>query len=69
MRAIDCVFSVHITHAQERIIILLSHQLNLVYTSVRAKAYLAGLIVRVGGSAGYVVCRDPQIVEAVFDLD
>jgi hypothetical protein len=58
MCAIDCVLSVHITHTQERIIVLLSHQLNLVHTCVWSEAYLAGLIVCVSGSAGDMVSGD-----------
>jgi hypothetical protein len=69
MSAIDCVLSIHIAHAQERIIVLLSHQLYLVHTCVRTEAYLTGLIVSVSGATGNVVSGDAQIVEAVFDLD
>jgi hypothetical protein len=69
MSAIDCVLSVHIAHAQERVIVLLFHQLYLMHTCVRTEAYLTGLIVSVGGATGDVVSRDTQIVEAVFDFD
>lgn len=58
MRAIDCVLSVHITYTQERVIVLLSHQLNLVHTCVWAEAYLPGLIVCVSCSAGDMVSGD-----------
>jgi hypothetical protein len=69
MRAIDCVLSVHITHAQKRVIVLLPHQLNLVHTRVWPKAYLAGLIVCVCRSAGDMVRGDTQIIEAIFDFN
>ena len=69
MRAIDCVFPVHIPHTQERVIVLLSHQLNLVHTCVRTEAYLSGFVVSVSGATGDMVGGDAKIVEAVFDLD
>jgi hypothetical protein len=69
MRAINCVLSVNITHAQKRVIVLLSHQLNLVHTCVWSEAYLPGLIVCVGCSAGDVVRGDTQIIEAIFDFN
>ena len=69
MRAIDCVLPVHIPHTQERVVVLLSHQLNLVHACMRAETYLPGLIVSVSGTTGDMVGGDAKIVEAVFDLD
>lgn len=68
MRPVDCVFSIHISHAKESIVTLFNYR-NLVDASMRSQNSVLVYVVSICRASRYMIWRYKECVEAIFSFN